>query len=127
GSGWNDTVYADTPGAKHQESYFNGAGPGYFRTMGTAMLAGRDFDDRDLPKSTKVAVVNEAFVKRFLADGSPVGRVFRVEGRAGEADPMYQVIGVVRNTTYYELREDFLPIAFVAASQADEPDPHVMF
>jgi len=127
GSGWNESAWPDGANVKHQNSYFNRAGVGYFKTMGTTLLAGRDFDERDIVTSPKVAVVNEAFVKRFLGDGDPLGRYFRVEGRAGEPDPLYQVVGVVRNTKYYELREDFLPVAFLPMGQEEQPGTGAMF
>ena len=122
GSGWNDVVRAEGSTEAKKQSYFNRVGPGYFRTMGTALIAGREFDDRDTLTSPKVAVVNETFVKLFFGGGTPLGRVFRVEGPAGKPDPMYQIAGIVRNTKYYELREDFLPIAFVPSAQDDSPD-----
>jgi predicted permease len=121
GSGWNENVWAEGGDGKRQNSYFNRAGAGYFKTMGTSLVAGREFDDRDSLNAPKVAIVNEAFVKRFFGEGNPVGRTFRVEGNAGQADPIYQVVGVVRNTKYYELREDFLPIAFLPMSQEETP------
>jgi len=122
GSGWNDVVRAEGSTEAKKQSYFNRVGPGYFRTMGTALIAGREFDDRDTLTSPKVAVVNETFVKLFFGGGTPLGRVFRVEGPAGKPDPMYQIAGIVRNTKYYELREDFLPIAFLPSAQDDSPD-----
>jgi predicted permease len=121
GSGWNDMVRAEGSNEASKESYFNRVGPGYFQTMGTALIAGREFDDRDTTRSPKVAIVNETFVKRFFGGGNPLGRVFRVQGPAGKADPMYQIAGIVRNTKYYELREDFLPIAFLPTGQEDHP------
>jgi predicted permease len=121
GSGWNNMVQPVGSTAARKESNFNRASPGYFRTMGTALVAGRDFNDRDTLASTKVAIVNEAFARRILEDPNPVGRLFRVEAREGKADPVYQVVGVVRNTKYYEIREDALPIAFFPMSQEDDP------
>ncbi len=44
-----------------------------------------------------------------------------MEGPAGKPDPLYQVVGVVRNTKYYEIREDFLPVAFLPKGQDDQP------
>jgi ABC-type lipoprotein release transport system permease subunit len=74
-----------------------------------------------------VAIVNEEFAKKFFHGQNPVGRAFRQEGGAGRPDDFYQIVGLVRNTKYYELREDFRPIAFVAASQDDSPNPSAGF
>ncbi len=121
GDGWNENTWADGSSAAHQDCNYNRAGPGYFKTMDTAFLAGRDFDERDDRKAPKVAIVNEAFSQRIFGGQNPVGRSFRVQAPAGKPDLIYQVIGLVRNTKYYELREDFKPIGFVAIAQDDDP------
>jgi predicted permease len=84
-------------------------------------VAGRDFNDRDVVNSPKVSIVNEAFAKRFFETVNPVGHTFRVEGNAGEADRVYQIVGLIRNTKYYELREEFIPTAFFPSAQDDDP------
>jgi predicted permease len=89
--------------------------------MGTPLLAGRDFDARDTVGAPKVAVVNEAFAKRFFEGGNPVGHTFRVEGEAGKPDRIYQIVGLVKNTKYYELREEFIPIGFFPIAQDENP------
>ena len=121
GSGWNESVRPDASTGEAKNSFFNRCGPGYLKTMGTTLIAGRDFDDRDTVTAPKVAVVNEAFAKRFYDGGNPVGHTFRVEGSAGQQDRVYQVVGLIRNTKYYELREDFIPIAFFPMAQDDSP------
>ncbi len=121
GSGWNESVRPDAFTGEPKNSYFNRYGPGYLKTMGTPLLAGRDFDARDTVGAPKVAVVNEAFAKRFFEGGNPVGHTFRVEGEAGKPDRIYQIMGLVRNTKYYELREDFIPIGFFPIAQDENP------
>ena len=66
-------------------------------------------------------VVNEAFTKQFFAGANPVGHTFRVEGEAGQPDRIYQIVGLVRNTKYYELREEFLPVSFLPIAQNENP------
>ncbi len=121
GSGWDESVWADGTSAAPQDCMFNRTGPGYFETMGTAFLGGRDFDKRDRTGAPAVAIINEVFAKQIFGAQSPLGRSFRVQGPAGKPDPLYQVVGVVRNTKYYELREDFKPIAFLPIAQDDDP------
>lgn len=125
GSGWNNNIGPDgTPAASSgKQSFFNRVGPGYFHTMGTQILAGREFTDSDNLTAPKVAVVNELFAKKFFGQANVVGRTFRLEAEAGKPEPLIQIIGVVRNTKYYELREDFLPIGFFPMAQDDEPGP----
>ncbi|HKE24023.1 MAG TPA: ABC transporter permease [Bryobacteraceae bacterium] len=116
GNGWNELCWAEGD-AKRQVSWFNGVTPGYFKTMDTPLLAGRDFDTRDTVSSPKVAIVNETFARKIFGGGNPVGRTFFVEGDAGEPDDRYQVVGLVRNTTYQEVREDASPISYTALGQ----------
>jgi predicted permease len=127
GTSWDERTWADGSSAARQDCWFNWAGPGYFQTMDTAFLAGRDFDERDTVGAPKVAIVNEVFVQRIFGGENPVGRSFRMQGPAGKPDPIYQVVGVVRNTKYYELREDFRPIGFVPIAQNDNPGANATF
>jgi putative ABC transport system permease protein len=122
GSGMNETCWTDRNTGPHQVANFNRISPGYFKTMRTAMVAGRDFNDRDSLDAPLVAVVNQAFAQRFFAGRNPVGRTFMVESEAGQPDKRYEVVGLVRNTKYYEIREDFKPIAYVPIAQWSEPD-----
>jgi len=120
-SGWDEKTWAEGPSSVSADCLFNRTGPGYFGTMQTTFLAGRDFDVRDNRGAPKVAIVNEAFAKTIFGGQNPVGRSFRVQGPAGKPDPRYQVVGLVRNTKYYELREDFKPISFLPIAQDDNP------
>jgi predicted permease len=119
GSGWNNNIGVDGAPAEAsgKESFFNSIGPGYFRTMGTALIAGRDFNDRDTLTSPAVAIVNQTFASKFFGGANPVGRTFRREAEAGKQEPFYQIVGLVENTKYYELREEFLPVGYFPLAQ----------
>jgi predicted permease len=122
GSMWNNRIVIG--GAVQQTLVnFNSVGPGYFRTMGTPLVAGRDFDERETVKSPKSAMVNELFVKTFFPSASAVGRTFRIETGPGEDPVDYQIVGVVKDTKYEDLREPMPPIAYLAATQEAEPGP----
>ena len=83
-------------------TYFLSTSPGYFRTMGTAFLHGRDFSQADLSQpSPAVAIVNEAFVRTFLRGEPAVGRRFSLEGSPAQ---VYEIVGVVENVRYDSLR-----------------------
>jgi predicted permease len=129
GSGWNNDIGPDgaTAAASGKESFFNRTGPGYFHTMGTRLIAGRDFDDRDTLTSPKVAIVNELFARKFFGKREVVGRTFHMEEAAGKPEPLIEIVGVVENTKYYELREDFKPIGFFPVAQDDDPGPGATF
>jgi predicted permease len=95
--------------------------------MGTPLLAGRDFDDRDSLSTPGVAIVNETFARRYFGAVNPVGRRFRVEANAGEADPLYDIVGLVKDAKYYNLRESFRPTAYLPAAQDRDPGPYASF
>jgi ABC-type antimicrobial peptide transport system permease subunit len=70
-----------------------------------------------------VAIVNESFARAYFPNQDPLGRSFQVEGPPGEPRPSYQVIGVVKDTKYRNLREPFARIAFLAEAQDPDPGP----
>lgn len=98
---------------------FNIVSPGYFETLQTKILSGRDFDERDTAAAPKVAIVNEAFAKRFAKGANPLGLKFRV--RRLQSTQLYEIIGLVRNTKYMDLREDYWRIVYTAKAQYDDP------
>lgn len=122
GSSWNEDVY---PGGNHSSvvtSWFNRVGPGYFRTMETTLLAGRDFSDADRIGAPDVAIVNRRFADRvFGSNVDPIGRHFRYQASAGTADPEFTVVGLVADTKYDSLREERRAIAFLPVAQESLP------
>jgi putative ABC transport system permease protein len=98
---------------------FNIVSPHYFDTLQTKILSGRDFDDHDRAGSPNVAIVNEAFAKQFAKSANPVGMKFRV--RRMQTTLLYEIIGLVRNTKYSDLREEFPPIVYTVKAQYDNP------
>lgn len=122
GNGWNESI--EIPGAapmKRPWANFNMVSSGYFKTMGTPLLTGRDFEEADNINSDPVAIVTEQFARKFFAGANPVGKTFKVIQYANKPVLSYQIIGLVRDVKYEELREDFTPIVFVSAAQALEP------
>lgn len=98
---------------------FNIVSPAYFDTLQTKILNGRDFNDHDTAGSPNVAIVNEAFAKQFAKGANPVGMTFRV--RALQTTRLYEIVGLVRNSKYSDLREDFQPIVYTAKAQYERP------
>ena len=68
---------------------------GYFATMGTPILRGRDFSEADRGDGTPAAVINQAFARRFFGEKDPIGR--RI-GTGFDRDPDRQIVGVVSDT-----------------------------
>jgi predicted permease len=124
GSVWNDRVIVD--GVKQQKiSNENHVSPGFFKLLETPLLAGRDFDERDVPGAPMVAIVNESFADTYFHRKDAIGRTFRFEVSPGAPDPTYQIVGIVRNTKYSGLREDLGPVAYFPEAQMPEPDPQL--
>ena len=122
GNGWNNNIVID--GKRYPQNVnFNSVGPGYFRTMGTPMLAGRDFDGRERPGPERSAIVTELFAHTFFPGRDPIGQVLQVDEPPGRPRPLNRIIGVVKDTKYTDLREEFTPLVFFAASQEEKPDP----
>jgi putative ABC transport system permease protein len=109
------------PEGERPVASFNRTSPGFFRTLQTPMLAGRDFDDHDVAGAPFVAIVNEEFARKFAKGGNPVGMTFRI-GRLRTISAPYEIIGLVKNTKYGELREDAQPIVYTCMAQYDHPD-----
>jgi putative ABC transport system permease protein len=129
GSGWNNSIGPDnSPAASsRKEAWLNRVGPGYFSAMATRLIAGRDFNDHDTLSSPKVAIVNEMFARKFFNGANPVGRTFHLEAEAGKPEPLMQIVGLVENTKYRELREEFMPLGFFPIAQDDNPGPGATF
>ncbi len=110
--GFSVTVqgYMPKPG-EDAHARLNRVSPGYFQTLGTKVLIGRAFDERDAPGSKGVAVVNEEFVRRYLPRENPIGMRFGVGGESYASD--LEIIGVVGNAKYESPREELMPMAFL--------------
>jgi ABC-type antimicrobial peptide transport system permease subunit len=74
-----------------------------------------------------VAIVNEMFARTFFGGANPVGRTFHQASEAGKPEPLFQIVGLVRNTKYHNLREDFVPIGFFPIAQDETPGPGATF
>ena len=87
--------YEVPPGAAQPAIGLNYVSPGYFRTMGIQLLEGRDFTKADVADSQWVAIVNEAFAKKFWPKENAIGHEFRA---ASIHDHSFRVVGMVKNS-----------------------------
>jgi putative ABC transport system permease protein len=114
-SGWYNRIeLPDGPPMSVSEglTYFNMLSPGWFRTYGTTMLAGRDFTSADTPDSPQVAIVNEAFARRFNGGRNPVGiRVLH------PYPVVREVVGYVRDSVSQSLRDPVPPTLYISYGQ----------
>jgi predicted permease len=84
--------------------YVNLVSPGYFVTVRTPLLLGRDFAPQDTQASPKVAIINETMAKYYFRDASPIGRHVMLAG-PNTPDPL-EIVGVVKDSKYLNLREE---------------------
>ena len=119
GAGWNGPVeLPDRPDVPTRErmTFFNSATPGWFATIGTRLLAGRDFTERDTAGAPPVGIANETFVRRYVK-GNPIGQTVRFEtGPSGMHQ--VQIVGVVQDAAYRSVRDPVPPVLFLPLAQA---------
>src|SRR3954468_6660174 len=139
GNEWDSSMsvegYEPKPG-ESMNPFCNAVSPGYFKTMGIPLIAGRDFDDRDArfeagdPKaqlpSYKVAIVNESFAKRYFGDRSPLGRHIGFGMNPGTKTPI-AIVGVVKDSKYTGVRDDIPRQVFFAFMENDTAGGAVMY
>ena len=94
----------------------NVVGPGFFRTLGIPLVAGRDFDARDGEGRQPVAIINETAARMHFKSNQLGARV-SFNGRQG---PWREIVGVVGDSAYAELGEASLPVAYLPLGQNHE-------
>jgi putative ABC transport system permease protein len=96
------------------EMHFNVIAPRYFEVLGTPFVLGRDFTNRDDATAPHVAIVNEAFVRQYMKDLAPLGQRVSVVGSPQDM----QVVGVVKDAVYENLRQTPPPTVYAAYLQS---------
>jgi predicted permease len=123
GNSWNDGVFVDghpPPGPNEDNmSSFERVTGGYLEVTGNRIVRGRGITDQDTESSPHVAVVNEAFARKFFPHEDPLGRHF---GRSESgASRLYQIVGIAKDARYltYNLDQPVGAFFFLAATQSD--------
>ena len=114
GSGWTDNNGLTIDGVTQQGVLLrsNDVGPGFFRTMGIPILAGRDVKESDKENTQRVIVVNETLARKYFPHSSPLGHHL-----GGGKNPSL-IVGVVRDSKYNSVAEEPMPMAYYAVMQA---------
>jgi predicted permease len=97
---------------------FNGIGPGYFTTMGIPLIAGREFTRADAFGSPKVAIVNQAFARKFNLGDNPIGKHFGLGGGPGTKLDI-EIVGMVRDAKYSDVKRQPPPQYFMPYRQEE--------
>jgi putative ABC transport system permease protein len=100
----------------------NVVSPGWFTTYGAPLLAGRDFGEQDRLGAPQVAIVNQAFARRFFNGEHPLGRIVRT--RFGDGPPI-EIVGYSADASYRSLREPPPPTLYTAFAQRPLARPFV--
>jgi predicted permease len=98
------------------ETQMLAVGPEFFSTMRIPMMTGRTLTREDSESKRDVAVVNRAFIKKFLENREPLGLHF---GGTDPKDRQYEIIGVVGDTKYAGLRDEIAPTAYISLKEDD--------
>ena len=111
GSGGGMQVSLEIPGQPKTSFHYDQVSPGYFATTGARILMGRAFRSSDGPQATPVAMVSQAFVRRFMGGRDPIGAWFRIQGRDR------QIVGVVEDGPSNYLKERIEPFFYFPFAQ----------
>jgi len=121
GDSWNNGIRVEgrpEPPAKED----TGAGfvrvmPGFFETLGAKIVLGRSITDEDTEATRQIAVINEAFAKKFFRDQNPIGQHFGPDKIKYSAN--FEIVGVVKDMRYmtYDYKDPIRPMYWVAEAQ----------
>ncbi|MGA3236460.1 MAG: ABC transporter permease [Bryobacteraceae bacterium] len=121
GNNWNSGVTLESqPDHMVSQISWDRVGPGFFETLGAHILRGRNFDERDTPDATHVAIVNQAFADKYFPSENPVGKRFGLGGVEHRAD--YQIVGMVENVRFRSLRLATPPMYFLPLLQMSKSE-----
>jgi predicted permease len=115
---WSNYIMVQNhPEAKGLAAFVKGNAD-YFDSVGTKVVMGRGFDPRDTSNAPPVAVVNQAFVRKFLSGKNPIGQRIGTPDSPGD----FEIVGVVENTAYTDVHLKDDPMYFVPMMQRPASD-----
>jgi len=110
GNGWNGFIVVNGAPPSETLSYFLNVSPGWIDAMKIRLIDGRDFRAGD--SFPGVAIVNEAFARQYFGGENPIGKWFeKTEGNGSR--PRCQIVGLVADARYRNMREPITPTAYV--------------
>jgi predicted permease len=105
GDNWASTITVDGHGTDERiTASWNRISPRYFDTVGTPLLRGRAFDERDRPDSPLVTIVTESFARKYFGDTDPIGRRIGFTNSSGTGPRELEIVGVVGDAKYQDGR-----------------------
>ncbi len=122
GDNWNNSLAVEGFEAgpdTNTTASFNGVGPGYFKTMGIPLMAGREFTRADGLVAPKVAIVNQAFAKKFNLGDNPVGKRFGLGG-GPDTKMEIEIVGIAQDARYSDVKDAPPPQYFLPYRQEEK-------
>ena len=110
-------------GAREGNSKFTWVSPSYFETMAVPVIRGRGLASTDTATSTRVAIVNQTFVRQLLGGADPLGKTLRTGQEPNYPSTVYEIVGVIPDTQYNDLRGATPPMAFAPIAQFPAQGP----
>ncbi|MEO1370784.1 MAG: FtsX-like permease family protein, partial [Acidobacteriota bacterium] len=104
-------------------SNFSEVGPGFFRTVGMELIAGREFDLSDNADAAKVAIVNESFVEKFELGNQVLGTMM-APGSGSGVETDIRIVGLVRNAAYSAVKGEVPPLFYIPHRQSSRGQLH---
>ncbi len=107
------------PEGENTDVEINSMGPNYLSAVGTPLIRGRDIAESDTATSPKVAVINEAFAKRYFPGRDPVGMHFGWgQGEGTKLD--VEIVGVMKDSKSVDLRQTIIPFVITPYTQNEQ-------
>jgi len=122
---WRNVIAIEgvaSPDGRTRRTFANVITPAYFDVMRIAVLRGRGFTDDDRAQAARVAIVNDAFARQFFGGVVPIGKRVGLcsSESCGPATSMMDIVGVVEDAKYSNLRQPAPPILYLPFAQVDQ-------
>jgi putative ABC transport system permease protein len=133
GNEWGLDFYLENGGGPKGDdanSYMNFVSPGFFATLHSPLIAGRDFDDHDGTGAPPVVILNETMARKFFPRSDPVGQYIVTDdflnNHLERLGPPMRIVGVAKDSIYMGLRENRASIVYIPIAQAESlNDPRI--
>lgn len=123
GGGRREKIILPGPRPEPLEVRMSVVGPGYFSLLGTQLLRGREFDDRDGSSAPKVAIINETGARRWWPTENPIGKLFRTGDAKG---PVWEIVGVAGDARVNSIGEAPSPYLYFPFAQLNPGDVNLL-